>query len=279
MKKMKPVLFVAISLMVMLSAPGAFGEEARPTADFSVSALSAYIWRGQELSKNSIVLQPSATVSYRGFSANVWGNLDTKPYTAAGDRNPANWTETDFTLSYASAIGKVTASLGYIFYGLNAPVQGAADPPDSQEVFASISIDTLLSPTLTLYKEIDHYRQWYVLLGISHAFEFNKTVSLKLSATASYLKSEYADPNDPLNIGYPKYTEAGLPTADKYDNFHDGVISAALPISVARYVTVTPSVSYVFPLSAEAKNEMRGRSRNMSDSSFLYGGVTLGIAF
>ncbi len=279
MKKTIPALFAVVSLMATVWTPGAFGEEGRPTADFSVSALSAYIWRGQELSKNSIVIQPSATVSYRGFSANVWGNLDTKPYRAAGDQNSANWTETDFTLSYARSIGKGNASVGYIFYGLNAPVQGAADPPDSQEIFASIGLDVLLKPTLTLYKEIDHYRQWYALLGISHTFEFHETFSLKLSASASYLKSEYAGPNDTLNIGYPKYTDTGLPTADQYDNFHDGVISAALPISIAKYVTVTPSVAYVFPLSGDAKNEMKGRSKNLSDSSFLYGGVTLGIAF
>jgi len=33
-------------------------EEEKPTGDFSMSVLSQYIWRGQELSRNSIVIQP-----------------------------------------------------------------------------------------------------------------------------------------------------------------------------------------------------------------------------
>ena len=30
-----------------------------------------------------------------------------------------------------------------------------------QEVFATASLNTLLTPTLTVYKEIDRYKQWY----------------------------------------------------------------------------------------------------------------------
>jgi hypothetical protein len=42
------------------------------------------------------------------------------------------------------------------------------DRNDSQELFATVSLNTLLSPTLTVCKEIDHYRNWYFLLGVSH---------------------------------------------------------------------------------------------------------------
>ena len=45
------------------SAPVA--EVEKPTADFTVSALSAYIWRGQQQTKDSMVIQPSATVGTR----------------------------------------------------------------------------------------------------------------------------------------------------------------------------------------------------------------------
>src|SRR5512137_2166338 len=55
-------------------------EQEKPTADFTVSALSAYIWRGQQQTKDSMVIQPSMTLGYKGFTANHWGNLDTKPY-------------------------------------------------------------------------------------------------------------------------------------------------------------------------------------------------------
>ena len=52
-------------------------EEEAPSADLSVSLSSKYVWRGYELSKDSVVIQPSLTVGYKGFAANFWGNLDT----------------------------------------------------------------------------------------------------------------------------------------------------------------------------------------------------------
>jgi hypothetical protein len=152
---------------------------------------------------------------------------------------------------------------------------------NSQDVFATLTLNTLLSPTLTVYKEIDHYHQWYFLLCVSHAFEFNKTVSLKLAASASYLLSDDANT-------YAKYDSQALATTNKFSNFHDGVITASLPIAAAKYITITPTVSYVFPLCDDAKYEMQARSQKVSldgstpsdgDSSYLYGGLILSFTF
>ncbi|MCJ7602617.1 MAG: hypothetical protein MUO63_14100, partial [Desulfobulbaceae bacterium] len=84
-----------------IAASTAWAEE-EPTADLSVSALSKYVWRGFELSKDSIVLQPSMTVGYKGFGFNLWGNLDTDQheFVAVENENSSSWTETDMTLSY-----------------------------------------------------------------------------------------------------------------------------------------------------------------------------------
>jgi hypothetical protein len=45
--------------------------EEKPTGSFAVSVLSKYIWRRYENTKNSIVVQPSMTVGYKGFTANI----------------------------------------------------------------------------------------------------------------------------------------------------------------------------------------------------------------
>jgi hypothetical protein len=254
--------------------------EEKPTIDFSVSALSKYVWRGQELTRDSIVIQPSMTVGYMGLTANLWGNMDTAPYapSESGKKYSSAWTETDLTLSYSKTFGPVTAGVGYIYYGLSPANRDAADLPDSQEIYVTLTLNKLLSPTLTVYREIDHYQQWYFLLAISHTVEFNKIVSLKLSASASYLESGSAD-------AYPKFDKNATATNDKYSNFHDGVISASLPIVAAKYVTITPTISYVFPLCDDAKYEMQGRgikavSNNTDrDSSFLYGGLTVSFTF
>lgn len=258
--------------MAQEAKPAAAAAEEKPTADFTVSALSAYIWRGQQQTRDSLVIQPSMTVGYKGFSANLWGNLDTNPYSPTDASYSSNWTETDLTLSYSRAFGPVTAGLGYIYYSLNSPYSGAADPLDSQELFVSLAGNILLSPTLTVYREIDHYHQWYILFGVSHTFELTKMVGLKLAGSVSYLKSEDAST-------YPKFDDNGRPTTDKFSNFHDGVITASLPIALFQHITVAPTVSWVFPLSDDAKNEMKGRSKNGKEDNYLYGGVSLSFSF
>jgi hypothetical protein len=261
LKKDIAVFLVATFAIATWGLMPAYGSEEKPSADFSVSALSAYIWRGFELSRDSIVIQPSMTVSYGGFSANLWGNLDTEPYTSSDEEDDSsNWNETDWTLSYGRQFGPVGAELGYIYYALDGV-------DDSQEVFLSLGLDTLLAPTLTVYKEFDHYPSWYILFGISHAFEITDTVSLELSASASYLKSDDED-------AYPE-----IDTGDKFSDFHDGTIAASLPISVSEYVTVTPSIAYTFALTGDASDQMEAFSQDGDDDSYIYGGVTVSFAF
>jgi hypothetical protein len=252
-------------------------DEDKVTGEIDLSVLSAYIWRGYEQTRNSVVVQPAVTANYKGFSVNVWGNLDTKPYSVADANYAANYTETDYTISYSKKFGILQVTPGYIYYGLGAPYAGGTAPLDSQELFVTLGLDTILSPTLTAYKEIDHYRQWYFLLGVSRTIEFNKIASLKLAASASYLLSTDAST-------YAKYDSNSLPTTDKYNNFHDGTISISLPIAVYKTLSVTPTVSYVFPLCDDARYEMRahglqGLNPSDRDSTYLYGGVTLSYTF
>ena len=266
-------------------------EEQKPTGDFTVAAMSQYIWRGYELSRNSIVVQPSVTIGYNGFSANIWGNLDTSPYfSGTGEKNySSTWNETDLTLSYTKNVGLFNLGAGYIYYSLGSLNRDAPDRADAQEIFATVSLNTLLSPTLTAYKEISHYRNWYFLLGVSHTFEFNKMVSMKLAASASYLLSTYADAalfNAGSGYGgYPKFDSNSQATDDKFNNFHDGNVTISLPIKATGYITVTPTLSYVFPLSNEAKHEMKGSGMkgvarpDDRDSSFIYGGLAVSFSF
>jgi len=154
---------------------------------------------------------------------------------------------------------------GYIYYALE------GTDADTQEVFLSLGLDTFLSPSLTVYKDISEYPSWYFLLGISHAFEITEKVSLELSGSISYLLSDDAD--DYYEV------ENGVPTDTEFENFHDEVISASPPIAVTKYMTITPSLSYTFPLSSDASDEMEYRSFKGDDDNFVYGGVTLSMAF
>jgi hypothetical protein len=254
-----------------------WAEEEKPTGDLTAAVLNQYIWRGYEMSRSSVVIQPSMTIGYKGFTANLWGNLDTQAYSSTSASYPGTWNETDLTLSYSKALGLFTVGGGYIYYSLASLNKDAADRNDSQELFASVSLNTLLSPTLTVYKEIDHFRNWYFLLGISHVVELSKMLSLKLAASAGYLMSTDAET-------YPKFNSSAAATTDKFNNFHEGTLSASLPIKVSDRITMTPTLSYIFPLTNDARDEIKGLGLKGTlpserDSSFVVGGLSLSFSF
>ncbi len=243
-----------------------------PETDLSFSLLSAYIWRGFELSKDSMVVQPSATFSWQGFSANLWGNWDTDLYDGKPENLEGhdNYNETDITFSYSRDFGMVGAEAGYIYYALD-------QASDSQEFYLAGTLNVLLSPTLTIYREFAHYPSTYIEFAVSHSFELPRRISLDIGLSGSYLDSDdsdaYPDPDDP----------------DKdYSGLHDGKFSVSMAIpftaffhaSGARYFTITPEVDWVFPLSGDASKNMAdaalGGSRN---NNFVYGGATFSFGF
>jgi hypothetical protein len=175
------LIVLAVFFIQIMCLGSVFAEEEGPSASADIAILSKYVWRGQELSRDSMVIQPSMTISYMGFSGNIWGNLDTDQY--KNDDEDNNWNETDLTLSYGTGFGMLSVEGGYIYYGLD-----GCD--DSQEIYVSLGLDTFLSPSLTIYKDIDSYQHYYFLLGISHAFEITEKVSLELSGSVSYLLSD-----------------------------------------------------------------------------------------
>jgi len=237
---------LSLSLIMLVSTASAVMAEDKPEADLTIGAYSQYIWRGWELSQDSVVLQPSMTVSYKGFAFNIWGNMDTNYYAT----DTGNWNETDVTISYDGSAGKVGYGVGLIYYGLE---DGAED---SQEVYASVSLDTLLAPTLTVYNDISNYQGWYATLGIGHSIPVAEGVSLDLGAQIGYLDDE-----------------------DTYNEFHDGLLSVSMSIPVGEYISVTPELYYSFALTSDSETVIKGASVDGDDDSFLYGGISTSFAF
>lgn len=267
-------------------------EEVRPTTDLTVSVLSAYISKGDELSRNSIVIQPQILLGYKGFSLTVWGNLDTRPYLAEtstykGDKRQ-NWTETDLTLAYNRSFGIVNTGIAYAYFGnaayWNSDNTGAGpDQKDDQEVSLSLGLNTVLSPNLKVGRSFDSTQIWYALLGLSHTFEFNKVVGLTLAASGSYLISQDDNRLKVNSDGTDRRADGSR--NDRYNNFHDAVVSLNLPIKPNSYLTITPQISYVFPMGDDAKYDMKSRSMQQDttfvdrQSSYLVGGVSVALSF
>jgi hypothetical protein len=256
---MKRVFTVILVGLMSITFSHAMAEEDKPAASAAVGAFNKYIWRGYELSDDSIVVQPSMTVGYKGFTVNLWGNLDTE----FDDRDPATpdekeWSETDFTLEYARVFGPARLAFGYIYYDLDGV-------DDSEELYLSGTFNVALAPTLTVYREIAHAPQWYVRLGIGHSFDLGRGMSLDLAGGVAY---SYSDDD--------AFTKEN--STEKYRAFHDGNVSAGLKVPLGRYLVVNPIIAYSFPLSGAAEDKIRATSFS-DDSDFLYGGVSVVLSF
>ena len=257
-----PVAMMAAILATTAIACPVYGEESeKPSADLTVGLYSKYVWRGYELSKDSAVIQPSLTLGYSGFAFNLWGNLDTDQNTDLYDTDGANWNETDMTLSYDGSYDMIGYSLGYIYYALD-----GAD--DTQEIYASINVDVLSSPTFTVYRDMAEFPGWYMTLEFSHSFDLAESLSLGLGAKVSYLVVDdaetLADPGDPNS---------------EYSDFHDGVLSMSLSYSVNDYLVITPELYYSFALGSDASDVLKSASADGDDDNFLYGGISASFSF
>ena len=222
------------------------------TGSASVSFLNQYMFRGYQLGKDSLIIQPSLSASYKGFTASFWGNIDSHEK-ATQNFNPddpghQSFNETDLTLSYTYTLDKVSFTGGYIYYGLRYA-------NETQEFFGSVSYDWFLKPTLAIYRDFSAYPGWYLNLSIGHSFKVYQEVTLDLAASAGY---EIGTGNywDTFQQGTHAYT------GSKYSALHDGMLKAGLTIPVTKKVVVQPMLAYWFPLSDKAEKRDNGTSYN-----------------
>jgi len=248
MKWFKKFKATAIIFLVFMASTIQISH-ARQTEDVSVSVSAGvynqYIFRGYEIGKDGLVIQPSIDVSYKGFSASIWGNIDTN------QRNTKTATftsefkkglnETDLTLSYTHNIKALAITGGYIYYGTK-----YAD--ETEEVFISFALDILGKPTLSIYRDITNYKGTYINLGLSHSFPLYKGTTLDLSGSFGYFAGEgdYWRTYDKIAASY---------TGKKYRGFHDGMVRVGLSIPATRSFSIQSSIQYWFPLSSDAEKE------------------------
>lgn len=266
------------SLTASLIAAEEAAEAEKPSASLSVDILSQYIWRGFALSRESAVLQPSLTISYKGFSVNVWGNFDTDenaPW-ALTPRTGAKWNETDFTFGYTREVYQGTwlkslsLSLGGIYYSYDGTLYPQGD---SFEITYGITADlNYFVLSLLANQEVLHYPGWLLTLGISRKFElpwFGMSLDLGHNFLFLFSRDPAAYPDRPLTN--PAGNEAlNAPLA--------GQLYAALNIPVHKYVTVSPKIGFWYALGGGATELLRWGSWD-GKQNHIYGGVALSFAF
>ena len=258
MKKGRIMSVLVAAVLVGILAGSSLAEEPKVSGFASVDVMSNYVWRGIKVS-NSWVVQPSVGIGYGGFAANIWGNYDSDvaEATSNGDTSHGEMTEVDVTLSYTKTFDKLTLGGGYIYYafdGFN----------DTQEVYVTASYDTLLSPALTVYYDYDEGNGAFIIASIGHTFKLPRDMSLKLGALASYN----------IENGIMGFDEDG----DKFSNFYNAEVNAALAIPLTKALSITPKLAYSFAISNDAKDAMHGLA-NDGRHDILYGGLNLTLSF
>jgi hypothetical protein len=227
-------------------------DEPKITGFAALGGFNKYVFRGYEFSSGSVVLQPSIGISYQGFSFSLWGNIDTDEHPTQSfvpDRpGQKSFNETDLILSYNFNLGKLSLTAGYIYYGTKFTAE-------TEELYGSLSLDVPGKPTLFIYRDITAYPGTYFNFSLSHSFDIYRGITLDLMGTAGYFIGD---------SGYWKTYESstGGYTGEKYQAFHDGLLSAGVTIPVGKAFSIQPVVQYWFPLSDRARKTVDGNSYN-----------------
>lgn len=246
MKKRKNLLLGVVFGLAMVLSTTVFADGLLDDLDISVSAsqdfYSKYVWRGMLLDDDAVT-QTDLSISGYGLTIGYWGSTDME------SNDDLESEEQDFYIDYTYEFEKISLSVGYTHY----------DFPDadaySDEAYVGLSIDSFLSPSLTVYYDFGDTDNGggegtYVSLGIGHSFDLADYVALDLGAALGY--------NDELFI--------------EGEGFDLG-LSAGFTFTLTEDLTVSPSVNYSLPFG-DLKDEADG---NQDDEFFA--GISFGYSF
>ena len=252
--------------LISVASFGAFAQEAAPVEEapameqekdyalsFSVdqTLASKYVWRGLVYNENP-VNQGSATAALDTdlgtFSANIWYNLD------LNDENDRQYslTEVDYTLAWEKEFDMMTLGAGVINYDYP---HGTFGDGSYTDIYASVGLNTILSPSIAVYYEVDDVNAAYVSFGAGHDFEIEAlNTTLSVGGTLGYASGGQSE-----NFG------------DKFDGgLTDAALTASLLFEITESLSLSPFVTATTLLDD---------ARNQDDNDNIFVGVTASYSF
>jgi hypothetical protein len=257
--KVRTFLFIGVFLLGMSACYGQEAEKDKLMVHFEVTAdyFSKYIWRGQNYDDDP-VLQTGVSATYRGLTAMIWGSLETTNING----NSGDFSEVDYLLYYSGVLPSlegVNYSIGAGYY--NFP---GTKVKDTTEVYAGLSFDLPLRPSVTFYHDVDEAEGTYVSLAVACSVEriagLGKDMPLGMGISAS------------LGWGSGSYNKYYWGTDQS--KLNDLTLSASFPMEIAG-CTLAPSLNYVTLLS----DDIRDTDVYGTDSDFFFVGVSLSKSF
>ena len=228
MQKINIVLVGLLLLVVSLCSTASAAVEV--SGDAYVGVYSQYLWRGFDLSGSMPVAQGGVDVSAGNFTVSYWTNLQLRNDLGEGfDAGEA--TETDIIIDYSRDINDlVSISVGNCFYQLEGM-------EDTNEAYLALSLNTLLSPSLSVYYDWDKAEEagLFYTLAVGHELAINDAVALSLGALVGYNQSSDYSVGD-------------------YDDFHNYELSAAVDYALNEQVSVNASFIFSEGISDDARD-------------------------
>ncbi|MEP7226090.1 MAG: TorF family putative porin [Gemmatimonadales bacterium] len=255
---------------IVLATPVA----AQVTVGADLGLNSRYMFWGLTLS-NRPVVQPDLYLTFAGFTAGVWGNLevskdgDANDFTTGGSR--AGLTEVDYWLEYNRAAGPTALKLGVIRWTYSQKNIGTLSPyatqanfpqltdngPDinSTEIYGAVTLPEVpLSPNLTLYYDADIYKGWFGWVSATQPVPVGKK-SLNLGAVMGFTWGETNTTSNQI----PLYVSEGITHLD---------FSAGLPLTVGG-LSITPNAH--FQINIDDATKFTSASQDNGKTVFTIG--------
>lgn len=232
--------FLVFSVMVLVVPSARAGE-----ISYDLALDSAYVWRGLTFTDGA-VFQPAVTAAHdSGFSVNVWGNLDIDDVNGlSGD-----FQEVDLTLSYGfPSDSSFSAEVGLIEYLFP---NGVGD--GTREIYVSLGWDVTLSPSITLYYDVDEVEDFYGNFGLSWSNDISDTASYELALSAGYAGEDFAR--------FYGGTDSG---------FFDGIVSFSLSFAPQENLSISPFIAFVENLDSDVL---------VDQEVDFHGGVAISVSF
>jgi len=176
MKKIAILIIVALFAGVGSFAQVAWAEDDDNIAvSADVSFANKYVWRGIVLTEG-FVMQPSMNVAVGALTFNAWANMDLEDI----NDNEFEFNEVDLTADYAFETEMLAFNAGVIYYTFP-----NTDFDSTLEVYFGATLNTFLSPNVTLYKDVDLVEGLYASFGVGQDVPAGKDSDMSVSLAAT----------------------------------------------------------------------------------------------
>ena len=227
--------FLSAAPLAALLAAAPAAAQATMTANVSLN--SAYFWRGITFSNRSVVqADVSLAIPILGGSlaGGAWANYEPGTYAYPRDisMNAADGpdvTEVDLWAEYGYDFGAATVAAGVLAFRFPNE-NGFTEDLNTTELYARLSVDGPLSPSFTVYRDVDKVIGTYAEGSVSQSVALFGWTTVTLGALAGGSWGHTPDP-----LASANYARDGLTHVD---------LSISAPLTSGR-VAITPTAHVV----------------------------------